>query len=49
MESQSMKARADACEHPCVISLKVLAKCVRACGSGFDPVREIARLVPRAS
>ena len=49
MESQSMKARAGAFEHPCVLSLKVLAKCVRACGSGFVPVREIARLVLRAS
>jgi len=49
MESQSMKAKADAFEHPCVLSLKVLAKCVRACGNGLDPVREIARLVLRAS
>ena len=49
MESQSMKARADAFERPCVLSLKVLAKCVRACGSGLDPVREIARSRLRAS
>ena len=49
MESQSMKARADAYERPCVLSLKVLAKCVRACGSGFVPVREIARSRLRAS
>lgn len=49
MESQSMKAKADACVHPCVLSLKVLAKCVRACGSGLDPVREIARSRLRAS